>query len=871
MSSASQACVDLMRKLHTGTPKPRGKCESFQGCSSVRLFYIECIREGEGEGELRVISRRCSCRLNPFIPSISSISSDRTAVTMDRPVSAASSNTTPSVSSHPNGTGSALANGHRRTKSTARVPTWASLITLYITNLRLLNLDLLPDWPDITATTFSNADARARIRASEWSLYQLFRLYDPALTADRLQPFFPPLEPLQSINLRAALYRCLDGLKKNGVLGRETVLRKTMLDECSGDKFWEVCMVLSALVLRKVILEKRSRNGARPVAQRLGTAQGLGKKEREMLVPMALAHKAALAKVLQEKQAVRERLAKLDAILEDKESDLAKRRAELQERARGGRSQKQMETLDAVSQHIKKGWTGDDTLRDAIVSGENGSSQDRALLGSTESFIGQDDSNNAAAEAGVLEDIEQKARTQNLRLRRWQAMYDKLQASKPQNANINGHSSTTGSSEMRFDKHSDLTLDTVRAQRPAQAAPASAASSYASRYDTILTTLREDLRQAQGHRRTATMPVQFGRKPSITLDAVAGAQNSTLHQRQHSRSPSSAQRSPGPFRPGIGRRVSSRSKSYQQPKVISQREPIPLKSEIFSPLKTTRRGSGSSTSTSRPTSLLPSPREEEAPVSASIDDALSAQRSKQGSVSSAVDSAAKIDSAVGFGLGIESDSPQDMGTPPAQPDALEFKKPSLPPPSQAGQAPRPSLAERTRMSMAFTSSEDTRQVTQPASPVSAPPVSNANLIGEEVTPSLADRTRQSISHFSQLPSTTSALERKPSSKPSHARTRSSIVTSSYPVNQFDTPPRKMRRSSFGAGNQSLMVEEEGPASSAGRNITPRDKLFEADAEYDSVFKARPRIAVSPVLSPSVLEDEEMEMARLGDSSPLGGR
>lgn len=81
----------------------------------------------------------------------------------------------------------------------------------------------------------------------------------------------------------------------------------------------------------------------------------------------------------------------------------------------------------------------------------------------------------------------------------------------------------------------------------------------------------------------------------------------------------------------------------------------------------------------------------------------------------------------------------------------------------------------------------------------------------------------------------------------------------------------MRRSSFGAGNQSLMVEEEGPASSAGRNITPRDKLFEADAEYDSVFKARPRIAVSPVLSPSVLEDEEMEMARLGDSSPLGGR
>lgn len=790
---------------------------------------------------------------------------------MDRPVSAASSNTTPSVSSYPNATGLAQTNGHRRTKSTPRAATWASLITLYITNLRLLNLDLLPDWPDITATTFSNVDARARIKASEWSLYQLFRLYDPALTSDRLQPFFPPLEPLQSINLRAALYRCLDGLKKNGVLGRETVLRKTMLDECSGDKFWEVCMVLSALVLRKVILEKKSKGGVRPVAQRLGTAQGLGKRERDMLVPMAMAHKAALAKVLQEKQAVRERLAKLDAILEDKDSDLAKRKAELHERARGGRSQKQTDTLDVVSQHIRKGWTGDDALRDAIISGENGSSRDRALLGSTADFVSHAGESSvdghAVAEAGALENIEQRARSQNLRLRRWQAMYDKLQASRPQNGAANGETATSGSHDLQFNKHSDLTLDTVRAQRPTQLPPTPAKSSFATRYDDILTSLREDLRQAQGHRRTATMPVQYARKPSITLDAVAGAQSSAAHQRQHSRSPSSAQRSPGPFRPGLGRRVSSRSKSYQQPKVISQREPIPLKSEIFSPLKTTRRGSGSSASTSRPTSLLPSPREEEAPVSASIDDALSALSSKRGSVTSEVDTAPKIDSAVSFGLGIDPSSPQDATI---QHDALEFKKPSLPPPSQARQAPRPSLAERTRMSMAFTSNEDTRKVTRPPSPVSAPPVPQASEKPEEITPSLADRTRQSISHFPRLPSTTSALERKPSTKPSHARTRSSIVTSSYPVNQFDTPPRKVRRSSFGAGDQ-LVVEEEPQNSAARRDITPRDKLFEADAEYDSVFKARPKIAVSPVLSPSVREDEEMEVARLGDSSPLGGR
>jgi len=67
-----------------------------------------------------------------------------------------------------------------------------------------------------------------------------------------------------------------------------------------------------------------------------------------------------------------------------------------------------------------------------------------------------------------------------------------------------------------------------------------------------------------------------------------------------------------------------------------------------------------------------------------------------------------------------------------------------------------------------------------------------------------------------------------------------------------------------------------------RDTTPRDKLFEQDAEYASVFKSRPKIAMSPVLSPELdLQMEEAEefsfegdieneesMMRL-ESSPLG--
>ncbi len=67
-------------------------------------------------------------------------------------------------------------------------------------------------------------------------------------SSQKLQPFFPALEPLQSLNLRAALFRCLDQAKKNGVLGRDTVLRKTMLDECKGDRLEEVLAVFSIAV-----------------------------------------------------------------------------------------------------------------------------------------------------------------------------------------------------------------------------------------------------------------------------------------------------------------------------------------------------------------------------------------------------------------------------------------------------------------------------------------------------------------------------------------------------------------------------------------------------------------------------------------------
>lgn len=68
------------------------------------------------------------------------------------------------------------------TSSQTHTTPTASNISLFLSNLRLLDLDHLPDWPDINALTFTNKDAtqgqKKRIQSVEWALYQLFTLWD---------------------------------------------------------------------------------------------------------------------------------------------------------------------------------------------------------------------------------------------------------------------------------------------------------------------------------------------------------------------------------------------------------------------------------------------------------------------------------------------------------------------------------------------------------------------------------------------------------------------------------------------------------------------------------------------------------------------
>ena len=151
----------------------------------------------------------------------------------------------------------------------------------------------------------------------------------------------------------------------------------------------------------------------------------------------------------------------------------------------------------------------------------------------------------------------------------------------------------------------------------------------------------------------------------------------------------------------------------------------------------------------------------------------------------------------------------------------------LPTPLKLPKPPKhqPSLVERTRGSIALAKAEDKAESSSTQSgdvsalpiriPVSPPSGSDLKPTGSET---LIERTRKSMS---LLPVKSRAPRTPSSKKPSKT----------YPINPFETPKE----------SHAEMPE----------NSTPPQELFGENAKYASVFKSRPKIALSPTRRPTL--------------------
>ncbi|CEJ53837.1 hypothetical protein PMG11_00177 [Penicillium brasilianum] len=336
-----------------------------------------------------------------------------------------------------------------------------SHLAIFIRNLKLLQIDQRDDWPGINlrALSPSSQNQRQRTRLVEWSLYYLFTIWDPEVAHNKLRPFFPPLEPLQSVNLRAAIFRVLSDLKKNGDLGRETILRKTMLDDCKGEKFDELLSVFSTAVLRKLITATASEMIWNP-AMTLSTVSAISPTDYQNLIPLILAHQVSLNATGARRSRVQETNEQFSRLLDDKQDELGDRANNL---AAQNLDQPQTDS-NGLAHELQTNWLGSEEWATALLNGGAQCSADaflelpfsKAWKKATESTV---DGLSSGVKSDLVGDLEARVLRLRGRLRRWHQFSDSLR--KERDGGEGATNAALQEPRLVFRNHQSLTVASI--------------------------------------------------------------------------------------------------------------------------------------------------------------------------------------------------------------------------------------------------------------------------------------------------------------------------------------------------------------------------------------------------------------------------
>ncbi|KAL8682487.1 MAG: hypothetical protein Q9186_001434 [Xanthomendoza sp. 1 TL-2023] len=700
-------------------------------------------------------------------------------------------------------------------------PRTSNAVTTFITHLRLLDIDRLEDWPGVTEDLFTPKHVREkqkqRIRCVEWALYRLFELWNSKEAKDKLQPFFPPYESLRSLNLRAALFRCLNELKKDGTLGKEIVVRKSMFDECRGDRFDELLASFSTVVLQKV---RRTQPISRTsIAGRLTTVPKIPRKDEGSLLPLAIAHQGALRALLRRKELLRERYAKLQTLLEAKEHELLNRVDEL---ARAD----QVSALEAISDRTVQvnrrhfdNWQGDTRWVNTIVEAEVQDVRD-PLLDTPFSTVWKHAESNTMgdvgtnAEEGLMQNLNRRVFVQQERLSYWQKIQQGLIDSRPKSpTKISGKTTPyrhkTSQSPLKFSYQEQYAANADSVDLP------------------ISPEMKMHHRKLLEYSHQKTKLVKSPRKLGLGLPANAwdGSRATECSNRsQEERVPwfSELESTPTPtpapttLMTSLERDTKAEVRAATSPNAstVQRNEDMegylgdtssPTSASALRPLHYEKgelpaRGVYDDEAV-RPIQVLPISANENQYQHGSRKDCHQVLTPHSESATSAD---ARLVTQEGVLAQKIITSALD-----AEPSLVKRKT---------------SLMERTRQSMAFSELESL--LPDPlVEPI--PPLPEAlkhshvdECVGLNRSSSLLERTRRSMS----------VLPAAFPSKGSHPSIHKRRQSKQYPSNQFTTPKKQLED-----------LEE----------MTPPDALFSPEADYASVFKSRPKIATSPDLSPTL--------------------
>lgn len=615
--------------------------------------------------------------------------------------------------------------------------------------------------------------------------------------------------PLQSLNLRAALFRCLNELKKNETLGKDVMLRKTMFDDCKGDKVQDLLASFSTIVLRKVLAE--GDGGKASIAGRLAIAKRVTKKEHESFLPLAIAHRSCLTALLQRKRELRARYQGFDRILDSKEKGLDQR-FEAIEKTQGFLDANSIpdHTVARVSKIVQKQWQGDARLVDVIAEGEEHKSWDRLLDQSFSEIwsrvsAGTFDGPTEFSHHGILEDLEKRVADQEARLKQWKDFREamKRKAKPYQNAMMQSPSLTRHSgfnpdlqkqrdlvfsprksprkSDLKMEEEKSPTVRRVESQYPDPQQYSDLNSRPGKRLQANDSDIDEAPKQedpsSEGGFRNGDTPVS---KMSLSsYVGTAGANNKDPKKKGRSHW------SVSPYNTSLDDNDQSGFSEISNGHLhyTGNADDAAFNNDLSD------RGQNSNKTHQHNGSNISSPPDE-------------CTRQLNGTNNTAKNECLNKDDLLAEQI-------------------ITMTLNAAPTPAK----PKPSLLERTRQSILSTNSSSPLKAgpqftsiacppspSQPPTPLPPPSPNPSNPPG-----TLLERTRHSISHLPSRPPRKSITQDRRISK------------ANFPRNPFETPKKQMPR----------IKEFE----------TPPGELFSPGAGYDSVFKSRPKVGFSPVASP----------------------
>lgn len=687
--------------------------------------------------------------------------------------------------------------------------------------------------------------------------------------SQKLGPFFPALVPLQSLNLRAALFRCLTELKKNGVLGKEIIVRKTFFEDCKGERIQELLVSFSTLVLRKILAA--GHDGRACIAARLATAKSVTANEQKSFLPLAIAHRASLTAILRKKKDLRERYKDFGHTLDTKEQELDCRfEAVISTQDLLNKNPIPDHTVARVSKILEQNWQGDRKPLEVIAEGEGYAMKD-TLMDTPFSEIwpqvsaGTFDGAKSTQWQGLLQDLEKRVANQEARLTDWRNFKEAMKRDDKDTFAATNPNLTTKQDQNK-DPNSQKQRDFVFSPRksPRKSDWKVGEGLNGTSPSRPKQSRQENTQDEVKERLLVFSPRKSPRKsmwPVEDPEAITSPTHSPATP-QHNEIEDVAARN------GLFDAI---TESPRQVQVLGAEAEDTA--GLSSPLSSVDDTDGSSfseisdgqlhlgeqldhtvgTDRRSPTRYLDHVEAPSTPINEKGDPEKMENSSNDlprpsdhshtlfvtgSNPATYDDDDSWISSLPGEDKHedkIESQSPKEDDILAEQVVSLTIN--SVPTPAKS----KATLMERTRQSMAFASPVGLHNLLPEApSPTPLPriPSKTSHPITDTSNPkTLLERTRQSISLASSA---------KPKgSRKSMLDRRSSRL---YPTNQFETPKRQLER-----------VTES----------TPPEELFSPGAGYDSVFKSRPKIALSPNPSPRAGDDSERDGAE-GERRGEGG-